>query len=66
MVGIILIAIISVVAYKCRNTGDYPESEEDENIELFEASGRDGYDDDYNPKSSSEKYGRQHSEQAFM
>ena len=70
VVGIILIIIISVVVYKCRNVGAYPESEEDE-IEMLD-TGNDDKDGDYagvyHPRSSSERYQTksQPSEQAFI
>ena len=70
VVGIVLIVIISVVVYKCRHVGAYPDSEEDE-LEMLDTSDNDkndDYEDGYRPRSTSERYQTKvpPSEQAFI
>lgn len=51
--------VISVVVYKCRNVGAYPESEEDDEDaqEMLDVSEyQQEVVNDFMPKSSSEKY----------
>jgi len=62
--------VLSVVIYKCRHVGEYPDSEEDE-LEMLDASPdgkQEEYDGTYHPKSMRERYESksQPSDQAFI